>query len=141
MAALHRVEDYADAFQRAAHKLIAVAAAADDRVGRHIHVDATHFTTHGRLIHCCPDPHACAGLWAAQGGGAKPKKVLTKATDEPIKAERHRAQAQPEPAPGTRPMQLASVALDDSRLDGFTEDELQRHAFFELRAISTRRAT
>lgn len=127
------LELYAAAFERAAQKLIRRAMRHDERIGRHIHVDATHFTTNARLVHCCPDKVECARLWSQGGRGPKPKKVLTKATGDLVKAERHKASGEPEPPNGARPSQLASVASDDPRLEGLDEDDVNRHAFFELR--------
>jgi hypothetical protein len=125
------LERYSEAFEHAAQKLIQQAMRHDEKVGRHIHVDGTHFTTHARLVHCCPNPVACQALWR-RPGGLKPAKALTKAADDLIKAERHKASAEPEPAAGTAPPQLASVLVGDPRLKHLDESEVARHAFFEL---------
>ena len=127
------LEGCREAFETEAVKLIQNAMAHDPLIGLDVHVDGTHFTTHARLVHCCPDGVECLRKWRESKSGRKPKKVLTKATHELVKAERHRESAEPEPAPGTkRALQLASVLPGDPRLEGLTDKDIARHAFFDL---------
>lgn len=125
------LERHVPAFERAAQKLIQQAMRHDENIGRHVHVDGTHFTTHARLVHCCPDPVACEALWRRRGT-ARPAKVLSKANSDLVKAERHRASAQPEPDGAQAASQLASVSPDDPRLEELDEEDVVRHQFFEL---------
>jgi hypothetical protein len=67
------LERYAAAFERAAQKLIRRARRHEPRIGRYLHVDATHFTTHAQLVHCCPDEAECARRWK-RGPGPRPKR-------------------------------------------------------------------
>lgn len=122
-----------EAFTEEAVKLIQNAMEKDPLIGLDVHVDGTHFTTHARLEHCCPDEAECKRKWKETKEGKKPKKFLTKATHELVKAERHRESAEPEPEPGTkRARQLASVMPGDPRLDSFEDEVVERYAFFEL---------
>lgn len=126
------LERYAGAFESTAQKLIQQAMRHDENIGRHVHVDGTHFTTHARLVHCCPDPVACAALWQ-RGGGPRPAKALSKANSDLVKAERHRASAEPEPGGAQAAAQLATVPQGDPRLEALDEEDVARHSFFDLR--------
>ncbi|HEX6457271.1 MAG TPA: hypothetical protein VF032_00015 [Thermoleophilaceae bacterium] len=83
---------YVSAFEELAAKVIRNAMAKDKRVARHLHVDGTGYQTHAALVHCCPDKQRCREL-----RGHHPR-VLRKAFDETINAQRHDDAAKPEDA-------------------------------------------
>lgn len=62
---LTELEHFVPGYVRATGKLWRLAMHHDERVGRHVWIDATAYESHSRLYHACTDPRACL----ANGGG------------------------------------------------------------------------
>lgn len=60
----------------------------EDRIGRDTAVDATSYEAHARLVHCCPDRHACRAL-------PRFPQVLGAAAGDTVEKQRHRDAKQP----------------------------------------------
>jgi hypothetical protein len=84
------LEDYAHVFEEVARKLIEQARRHEARIGRHLHIDGSGFTTHAKAIHCCPDRDGCRQRRMRVPG------ELRKAHQEVIEAARHSASGEAE---------------------------------------------
>jgi hypothetical protein len=94
------------AYRQLADALIGKARRHEARIGKVIHVDGTAWQTHASLIHDCPDPVRCASL-------RRTAKVLPRANDDEVQAQRHAEAAGPEPEEGELPDGALEVAGED----------------------------
>jgi len=101
----------------ARRKLWHLAGHRDDRVGRHVHFDATFYESHTRLRHACEDPAACeanggAPEWIARQD-AKTANALRQEENKLPVGERHETSLPIDSPPPVDPIEAAyEAALD-----------------------------
>ena len=119
------LEQYQEAFQRAAVRLIQAARRHDDRIGRNQHVDGSAFTTNATLKHACPDAQACRAARAAANG------TLRKATAEAVVT--NRAEQSASPVQQSDDSSLERLDRADPRLASLSREERDSYQYFSQR--------
>lgn len=123
---LTELELYAGAFQEAAWGLIKQARLHEPRIGRHVHLDGSSFTTNAVPRHFCPDRDDC------RKRRLRVPAELQRATHEAVDAARHADSAAPEEE-GPSEAGIDWLELDDPRLASVDPSERARYRWFVQR--------
>lgn len=115
------LEDYAHVFQTVAQHLVQRARRHEPRIGRHVHIDGSGFTTHAKVVHRCPDREAC------RHRRTRVPSELRKARQEIVEAARHRDSAASEDEAVASDPGITYLQPNDPRLDAFDDAERTRY--------------
>lgn len=127
---LNELYDYLPGFLEGRQKLWRLAMHCDERVGRHIHIDATATDAHARLHHECADPKWCA----ANGGKKMPVLIerldvgnanTKRQKENALAPEEAVADAVPADRPVPEPDEDDGVDVEELVLDELEQEEGQ----------------